>query len=808
MKLFTFSILALSLIFVFSNSEAGTNLTKELKNEFQKAKTTTFAKTKIHSALKIQNSFSDFKQNSKEISQISGNGSQDQVLVGDVNATVNDNFGNPVVANCAVKLIDTNSGNEITSNVDALGQVSFASVPNGMYFATTELLGTQSLGNLWWNNEVSPENATEFNVTNGSTTNLTFNLPQGNSILGNVQDLSSSPIANVPVHIVTDNFDFVKSTNTDANGDYELSHLPIGDYFVFFEGSALGLVDLWNGNSTTPTFTVTVDASGNTTGIDAVLYQGGSISGNVTDANGGTIAQGEVAVLVLENIGDNPIAFTFPDANGDYTLSGLPANDYLAICVGIQDTLFWVLQFYPNATLDLLNAQTVSVTANNDTPNIDFSMEKGGRFSGTVFDEQGFPLDLNDAEITIFDEFGDFVWADNEIDFQNGDYVFDFPIPVGDYFIKLRDFEGNYVSQFYFTQLKIQDADTVIIELETVTDGIDFNLSVGGSFNFTVENILGDMLGFENNNLLFGVLVDATTDEVIDVITVSTNENSFGGLFVGDYKLFILPASAPDFPNSDNYSKQFLGGGTTLNDPNTTTINLIAGYDSTFAPIILNQEAGGISGSIFNDAGNIFTENYIVAVYDENGFIATAYLGEDDFGTVDGTYSVSGLPNGDFFARTDIEDWDDKWFDDVDAPMPLDDLQFLMQQIPTTATAISVNGAIISNIDFNVVPTSIKEIGASNLPEKFTLRQNFPNPFNPSTTINYELETANSKFGKLIIFNILGAEVKELSLIKAKGSVVWDGTDKLGKAVSSGVYFYTLENSAGLKQTKKMLLLK
>lgn len=809
MKLFTFSTLALSLILSFSNSEARTNLTKELKNEFRKAKTSLLAKEKVKSALKIQKSFTKSKKNSdfhKGNSKILGNGQNDQVLNGDVNATVNDNNGNPVTANCAVKLINVNSGSELTGNVNALGQVSFASIPNAMYLAKTELLGTQTLGDLWWNDEVSPENASQINVTNGSSANLTFNLPQGNSILGNVVDLASTPIANVPVNVLTDNFDYVKTVNTDANGDYELSHLPVGDYFVLFEGSAVGLVDLWNGNTTTPTLTVTVDASGNTTGVDATLFQAGSISGNVTDINNATIPQGEVAVAVLANIEDGPIAFTMPDANGDYSIDGLPVNDYLVVCVAAEDTLYWVLQFYPNATLDLMNAQTVPVTANNDTPNINFAMEKGGKFSGTVFDEQGFPLDLNDAEITIFNESGNFVWADNEIEFQNGNYTYEFPIPVGNYFVELKDLEGFYISQFYFTQFELEDADTVEIELETETDGIDFNLSEGGTFHFTVENLISDTLGIEDNQLIFGVLIDATSDEVIEVLAVSENGNTFGGLFVGDYKLLILPASSPDYPNTEVYTKQFLGGGTSLNDPNTTTINLVAGYDSTFSSIFLDQEQGGISGSIFDDGGNPFTDEYTVAVYDDNGFIATAYLGEDDFGTVDGTYSVAGLPDGNFFARTDIEDWDDKWYDDVDEPNPIDDLQFLTAQIPASASAIQINGSIVSNIDFNVFPTSIEENTISSLPVKFTLKQNFPNPFNPSTVIGYQL-TVNGK-GKLAIFDVLGRKVKEFTLDQTKGSVVWNGTNELGKAVSSGVYFYTLESSTGLKQTKKMLLLK
>ncbi|KAA3596594.1 MAG: T9SS C-terminal target domain-containing protein [Calditrichaeota bacterium] len=94
-----------------------------------------------------------------------------------------------------------------------------------------------------------------------------------------------------------------------------------------------------------------------------------------------------------------------------------------------------------------------------------------------------------------------------------------------------------------------------------------------------------------------------------------------------------------------------------------------------------------------------------------------------------------------------------------------------------------------------------------NLPDKISLSQNFPNPFNPSTTINYEFGTTNYEIGKLVIFNVLGEKVKEFELLKNKSSVVWDGTNSLGKQVSSGIYFYRLKTD-GFEQTKKMLLLR
>jgi len=93
-------------------------------------------------------------------------------------------------------------------------------------------------------------------------------------------------------------------------------------------------------------------------------------------------------------------------------------------------------------------------------------------------------------------------------------------------------------------------------------------------------------------------------------------------------------------------------------------------------------------------------------------------------------------------------------------------------------------------------------------PEKFEVFQNFPNPFNPSTTISYEL-TANSKVN-LKIFNMLGQEVASLvdgDRLAGYHQEVWDAT-----RCSSGVYVYQViaADDHGTKQVtrKRMMLLK
>ena len=94
------------------------------------------------------------------------------------------------------------------------------------------------------------------------------------------------------------------------------------------------------------------------------------------------------------------------------------------------------------------------------------------------------------------------------------------------------------------------------------------------------------------------------------------------------------------------------------------------------------------------------------------------------------------------------------------------------------------------------------------LPQKFTLEQNFPNPFNPFTTLRYDLP--EDALVNITIYDMLGREVKTLvNTTQDAGfkSVVWNATNDHGKPVSAGVYLYQIQ-AGDFVQTKKMVLLK
>lgn len=81
-------------------------------------------------------------------------------------------------------------------------------------------------------------------------------------------------------------------------------------------------------------------------------------------------------------------------------------------------------------------------------------------------------------------------------------------------------------------------------------------------------------------------------------------------------------------------------------------------------------------------------------------------------------------------------------------------------------------------------------------PRAFRLGQNFPNPFNPSTRIDFTLPKDSAIPVSLIIYNLMGQEIRTLlnaSLQAGDHQMGWDGRDDQGRQVGSGVYFYRLQ---------------
>ncbi|MDA3814041.1 MAG: T9SS type A sorting domain-containing protein [Candidatus Cloacimonetes bacterium] len=100
---------------------------------------------------------------------------------------------------------------------------------------------------------------------------------------------------------------------------------------------------------------------------------------------------------------------------------------------------------------------------------------------------------------------------------------------------------------------------------------------------------------------------------------------------------------------------------------------------------------------------------------------------------------------------------------------------------------------------------NILEITAADL-------KNYPNPFNPSTTISFE--TMNSlELARIEIYNLRGQKIKKYDVILSgvegeSNSIYWDGTNENNQPVSSGIYYYKLMVNNKVIDTRKMILMK
>ena len=89
----------------------------------------------------------------------------------------------------------------------------------------------------------------------------------------------------------------------------------------------------------------------------------------------------------------------------------------------------------------------------------------------------------------------------------------------------------------------------------------------------------------------------------------------------------------------------------------------------------------------------------------------------------------------------------------------------------------------------------------------FTITGNYPNPFNMSTTISYQVQT--DCHAKIVIYDILGGKVAELyngAVSPGIYKAVWNGMNDYGKAVGSGVYFYSFETNKSMARGKMLLM--
>ena len=188
---------------------------------------------------------------------------------------------------------------------------------------------------------------------------------------------------------------------------------------------------------------------------------------------------------------------------------------------------------------------------------------------------------------------------------------------------------------------------------------------------------------------------------------------------------------------------------------------------------------GGIAGYVYKDAEEYEPLPYVLLKINNVN-------SKHEFSDSTGYYEFNILPGVyDIYASR-------VFYDDI-----------VIEDVEVVAGEVSLVNFTMAGGPPSVIKKDNKKSISSNI-----LMYNFPNPFNPTTTIAFTIPKNSQVY--LGIYDISGKLIKTLidaPIEAGYHTVVWDGTDDNGRSVSSGVYFYKLK-SKGYEETKKMLLLK
>lgn len=234
------------------------------------------------------------------------------------------------------------------------------------------------------------------------------------------------------------------------------------------------------------------------------------------------------------------------------------------------------------------------------------------------------------------------------------------------------------------------------------------------------------------------------------------------------------------------------------------------------------------------------TKLITVSLTTENSSV-TIGIAEDAENGFDARYDLPAAPRapveseGTLILRTDMERGFGRYSQDIRKPEQ--HLEWLLELSGSAAVSVDVIGAtglasdsyrfsINQNINddhliiesdqtielapgqYTLSLNRIENSPDANLPVDYYLSSNYPNPFNPNTSLAFGLPTAGQV--RLSIYNVLGQQVRTLvdeQMVAGHHEVTWNGRDDAGRAVSSGVYFYRLESNQ-FNQTRKMMLVK
>jgi len=549
-------------------------------------------------------------------------------LLGTVTGTVTDSEGDPA-ENACISLRTGASQYFHQEQTTATGEYTIPDVIEGTYrvrFGNCQGNTTNYLPE-YYDDQPDFNSGEPVTVDAGETeSGIDAQLADGNRILGTVTNDLGEELEQICVFLYDgEGEEVLTSTQTSAGGDYLFAGLADGSYLLRVFGCTPGIpannviAEFYENASSFDEATPIDLADGEDQTADFSLERGGSISGNVTDAQGAP--RQDICVFGQADGQNSLLGIT--DANGDYTITGLRQGDYIVLftsCAGGD----YLPEYYDDVQMRS-QAEPVAVATGQDTPDIDAELNLGGKIGGTVSGPGNVPADHICVE--IYSQDGQYV-GNYQTD-ESGLYETG-PLAAGGYKVGFEDCEtGEFKSEFYNDKANLDTANVVTVTAEQTTPA-NAVLALSGA-------ISGRVTG-PGNAPLEGICVsvrDQSNDYVNDADTNEDGEYRIGGLGTGQYKVRFRPCGNNVIEEYYNDKPTFAAADNVAVTDGSTTANINA------------QLAAGasFSGTLTDEQGDPLSDVCVDAINAEGNYVDDTETDEN------GEYALRGLGAGTYRAQ-------------------------------------------------------------------------------------------------------------------------------------------------------------
>ena len=411
---------------------------------------------------------------------------------GTITGTITDPFGIGV-GNVRARVYDSNGRSINFKDSDENGYYTVDRIPPG-YFKVFAYPRSGAYAAEWYNDKPSHDEATGVSVESGQTIpGIDFQLTEGGSIEGRVIDEQGYGIQNIRVYVydatLASQISLRSSVRTDENGYYSLDRLPNGNIRVFFNTVGSHYVAEWYDDKFLfrESDLVSVSEGQTTPNIDAVLAEGGSIEGRVTDLSDNGLNDIYVSVFDLEG---RYISSVYTNENGNYYIERIPQGNHRVRFRPHDGN--WAVEWYDDKT-SYASADQVLVEANQTISGIDAQLaENGGYITGTVTDIYGYGI--GGVRVLIFDNS---IQAAVSWVFTNASGYYSAPrIPTSNVKVYFNTDYNRLISasEFYDDQNTFENATLVPAQAGETISGIDAVLGERPPLTVTTASLPGGIV--------------------------------------------------------------------------------------------------------------------------------------------------------------------------------------------------------------------------------------------------------------------------------------------------------------------------